>query len=1334
MDYPLLWVIGERRIRARVFYQEVEQYTVTDGPHFSASRPGRGRRLHVGATVCQGETDLATWLSVDDDRYTEARIMGETVAWTRLPDTPDGGKVFTGETKRRGRWTMTFYHLADGSQLSSLHDAAARALAQHGENLSFPETSKGYGVTMVHMTFDQPPFGDQPGIEVIAGDPFAIVWPENSAGPQVEIGLRGSRLRVPTRGLPADQWPVEFSSNWAAAEFWLSHEHEGVPLRNINLESFIEAAEIADTEIEVDSNDGLCRVRWQYRATTNRVRPAMPDGNAFPAGAPWYSTREDAIAAVSGAAHIWYSLSWFIDGLWLNWGAALYIGPVGSGGAADPLTRNEQFVVRSTRSTGRGSVTKFSTDPASVVSAFGAPDPGDIDPCGDGQGDDDDDDRCHPGTGTDPGVNPDVPGNPLPPGINPGDPADTYCQQFDRDKTVRLYEVNGIVSSDDGLQRIRDEMGFAGSGSVVSNGGVLHAMPGWDREPVAHIDATHADINVESYRASPPLSERVNASSMRLANSRVHNFEAYTTPVIRDEARIAEDGKVIFRDWGTRAFMTSPTGANIVNRHNLTEARPWKVVGYRVPIEYSRSLRHALPGERITVNDPEHDLYPIISRATDSPLYQYGDSRGRYMRIIGRAFNFDDDQTMSIVVMEHPNGMFAPSLDFPGLRPDPSAPGAFVEQPTGLALEEETYRTDDNTIRSRIVGTSDLAAVAKRIVQWRPVVPGGVGDTAYTTLVTRDGRGREREITTTPDWGGHRQVVIDGSDFTIDEVRIGVTYEVRLIDQSRLGVDSEPSDSATITLTGASTGDTTQWAATITRAMRATNGIGADDWHLGGDNLAWTGGERTLAIVAVTPTEEALLNRLDPNALISLYGDGDNWSICRVTTAPTFTGSGAARRLAMGVTATASSGKQTAGQLSIRFFPSGIDGPDLAGELSFSLNTIGGMSLEWHDPPTPPDLWLVQIGLPTEDGGIDWAGTPQWVDGGETSFRSGDTPISGPDPLSASDLATIYGNTALSNRMYVRVQGLRRDGNAVIGYGASTTSSLIELGTLSPVSPRAVTAVVTDAIAPGSITVTVQAVPQATSYPIERQIGAGQWTQVQNGAGRTFIDSNLAAGTYRYRAAAMNAAGTSAYTTSPIRTITTSTSSPSLRVVIIGGGRSFFYGSNVTMNADVRGSATGAITYAWRRVGSSTIIGSSAEITVTLPGSGDSISYSVTVTRSGLTATDTTTIGLLAELVPPGAPTLTGLSAAWNAAQLRIELGVSWTASAQGGPVELWDVQYWNSIDWISEHWVTGPAPAWSGTFYVGNSTKPRTMTVRIVARSTNGDASSGSMTVVVSG
>ena len=129
VDYPLLWVLGERRIRARVFYQDVEQYTITEGIHFSPSRPGRGLRLQVGATICQDETDEATWLSVDDDRYLETLIPGENLQWTRGEDTADGGKVFTASTSMRGVWTMVFYHAADGSQLSTLHEVAARIFA-----------------------------------------------------------------------------------------------------------------------------------------------------------------------------------------------------------------------------------------------------------------------------------------------------------------------------------------------------------------------------------------------------------------------------------------------------------------------------------------------------------------------------------------------------------------------------------------------------------------------------------------------------------------------------------------------------------------------------------------------------------------------------------------------------------------------------------------------------------------------------------------------------------------------------------------------------------------------------------------------------------------------------------------------------------------------------------------------------------------------------------------------------------------------------------------------------------------------------------------------------
>ncbi|WP_419930446.1 hypothetical protein [Candidatus Poriferisodalis sp.] len=975
VDFPLYWILGECRIRARIFYHETRGYLITTAPHFSAARPGRGRYLDVGSTITQGRSKGPKLIAVDRDNFkdvADAPGQGTDLAWIEEPDTTDGGLVRSGTTRRLGKWRMIFNTLADGSQGSTLREAAAAAIAQHAQSLPFGTNHKGYGISWVHMEFDQPPFGEQKGVTVIAGDPFPIVWDEDSDGPDVEMIYEGIFLKLPTRGQAYEQWPTVYTRNWSAGELWRLLEFEGRPLRNINQASFIEAAEISATKLEIDAGEELCNIRWCYLGTRSSTRPTQLTGNAWPPPAPGRTQREGAVAA-SGIAdpYLWYALQFNIDGTWTNWGAwILFHSPRGGNGGRGGQSANA-LAVRAVKSTGLlpgagtdslASSVSFAVDgPSVVVSEFGAPDPGTIDlnpvpgeretedfatrngtfftasqempthrinfqapdalqslslrfefrtgaavsNAGEklfwlgwprhrdlvgygivrngqllivhGFGLPNDEKRrdqvrynLRPNTtyevqfdfhggdhyqlqvtpldesmapanvtgipsisylpagqasitfgGEGTSAEPIQPGasfsdlvisgqragprlsgpSPLPPGVIPGDPADVYCRQLGLDREVELYEVNGIVSSDDRLADVADEMGFAGSGGVVSDGGVQYAMPGWDREPVAHLDATHPDVQRLPWRSAPPLDERVNAASVTLANSRAHHHKPYTTAQVVDQAQRVRDGQLLHHHYGSKGFMTSPVAATIILRQQLAAARPWKVVPYEMPIEFDASLRKAIPGQRITLNDPGIDLHPVVSRDPAGALFGYGNPSGRYMRLLNRTFNFEQ-LTMRLLVVEHPDGVFAPDQAFPGLEPDPSAPGSFVAKPTGLSLFERAYTTDDGVLRTDILGTSEIAAVAKRIVQWRPVIPGGTPENPYTSLTVKNNQGNDVTLTETPAWGGERQFSIDGSDFTLPDVRIGVTLEFRLIDVSFSGANSEPSDVATITPDG----------------------------------------------------------------------------------------------------------------------------------------------------------------------------------------------------------------------------------------------------------------------------------------------------------------------------------------------------------------------------------------------------------------------------------------------------------------------------------------------------------------------------------------------------
>ena len=274
-----------------------------------------------------------------------------------------------------------------------------------------------------------------------------------------------------------------------------------------------------------------------------------------------------------------------------------------------------------------------------------------------------------------------------------------------------------------------------------------------------------------------------------------------------------------------------------------------------------------------------------------------------------------------------------------------------------------------------------------------------------------------------------------------------------------------------------------QWAMVIDRTVRAPTAAAVDlatEWHLSGAAGGW-GGSRTVIIGGVSSTEEARLKRLAPGSLLALFDDLDNWLQAAAPAAPAFSGAGAARNAAIALEHVRSKGAQpSAGPLSVRFFPSGLDGPDLATIASFTLSPADpGMVLGWAAVATKPDLWKIQLGLPAPGGGVNYAGQPSYVDGAKTRLASGDPVVSGAAPPTSAFLAAIYSGSQLDKRLYARIQGVRRDGAAVVGYGADVASAVIEISTLSAPSLVAT---------PGNalIVLTWSPVPGATGYEIFR--------------------------------------------------------------------------------------------------------------------------------------------------------------------------------------------------------------------------------------------------------
>ena len=103
--------------------------------------------------------------------------------------------------------------------------------------------------------------------------------------------------------------------------------------------------------------------------------------------------------------------------------------------------------------------------------------------------------------------------------------------------TFRKYTVNGVLSSGDDPPKVEEEFDDAWQGFVVEEGGVLHYLPGAPRavEPLPILSRDIVDLI--SFKPAPALSERINAVTLTLNQSRMHEFESHSLREIVDETK-----------------------------------------------------------------------------------------------------------------------------------------------------------------------------------------------------------------------------------------------------------------------------------------------------------------------------------------------------------------------------------------------------------------------------------------------------------------------------------------------------------------------------------------------------------------------------------------------------------------------------------------------------------------------------------------------------------------------------------------------------------------------------------------------------------------------------
>ena len=202
------------------------------------------------------------------------------------------------------------------------------------------------------------------------------------------------------------------------------------------------------------------------------------------------------------------------------------------------------------------------------------------------------------------------------------------------------------------------------------------------------------------------------------------------------------------------------------------------------------------------------------------------------------------------------------------------------------------------------------------------------------------------------------------------------------------------------------------------------------------------------------------------------------------------------------------------------------------------------------------------------------------------------------------------------------------------GWTASKTVTV----TLPPATPSAIGAPSSDS--DGAFSLSWGSSSGATSYTLQRRIGSGSWSTVQNTSATSRSESGLGSGTYSYRVRACNASGCSGWTATKTVTVTLPPATPSA----INGPSTDTDGA-FTLSW---GSSSGATSYTLqRRIGSggwSTIQNSSAASRNESGLSSATYSYRVRACNaggcSGWTATKSVTVTL-----PPVTPSaITGPS------------------------------------------------------------------------------------------
>ena len=259
---------------------------------------------------------------------------------------------------------------------------------------------------------------------------------------------------------------------------------------------------------------------------------------------------------------------------------------------------------------------------------------------------------------------------------------------IDYESSGPRYTINGVIYADDDHETVEAEMDFAWSGYALEINGSYRFRPGLDRPITITIDPEDimergADI------AAPSLSDRINSASMRIAQSRSHDFTEFAIPEYRDEKAIVRDGKKLPKDFQSRPYICCPVAAGRLLAIMLRRARANKVYSRQITPGDMFEKLSLIPTDRVTLNDPEHGLdnVPVV--------------------ITSRTMN--EDWSININFEEAPDDIYTPGLVLPPLLSSLYSDRLFPidvlrgpNTPANIVIYAEAILTEDYTAHSLV--------------------------------------------------------------------------------------------------------------------------------------------------------------------------------------------------------------------------------------------------------------------------------------------------------------------------------------------------------------------------------------------------------------------------------------------------------------------------------------------------------------------------------------------------------------------------------------------------------------------------------------------------------